>query len=335
MRNLIILVILFLNINICFADTLKVPKQQLKQYQNEMETVISNEASIMRNEVQKIDVKAENLYQLFLQDKNQMKRNLELYNKLEDLEREINAPEFYFYLKLIDTTDKYISIKDKVPATGYSGALYDFIYPYLKANKISSATKISDGINKNCDTVAKIDYYMDEINSYSQAYETKKAENFYKNNVSNKLENLDEELQFYGTRNLNTKTIYISQLKIFQIFPNGFLARIFNGEGKLIFVKTTLANNLEYGDVFIPYLPIKYTGTLTSYTTLVGSKNTVPVFELVTPQEFKKRTTLPTIGENFYFVPKPEWKKSLESVSVVNYDYRHKYGTPDRHFLKY
>ena len=245
-----------------------------------------------------------------------MKRNFENIEKLEDIEQHLDSPEFYLYLSLIEETDKFIEKKLDVPPTDWSGSLAEVILPYLEKYKISNYDKlvaISKYAGKKQTSVEQI---RQEIYDYSVEYETKKAENFSKN-LQNKLINLDTILFTNNPQVLKKNTIYITNAQIFQMLQGGFLAKTLAGKSQMIFIISDGTSKVHSDDIFLPFIPIKYTGNFTTYTTIRGDKNSVPVFTEVLPAEYKKIVAVPQT-ENFYFVDKPQFKSTLEYIALLN-----------------
>lgn len=79
---------------------------------------------------------------------NAKKEIKKLYTEIEKVDNElekytlidygISSILFNFYMKLINTTDKYIKIKQYVPTTSWYGELENLITPYLEANEIET-----------------------------------------------------------------------------------------------------------------------------------------------------------------------------------------------------
>jgi hypothetical protein len=297
----------------CNATSLKIPKEHKKQYQAEIYEVINTNIDINRKKVDAASIKARNIYQAFLKDKNQMKRNFDFCNELKDLIGEISTAEFYLYLNLINTTDKYISIKNLMPATDYAGTLSDFIRPYMKKNKID-CTKIDEQIAYNQTKVQEIIDIKVKIYTYSRKYEETKAQNFYKKNIETKLKSEPAEAIMDSIVNFlpfQRNVLYIGHPVVIQIFQDGFLADFAPGEYQyqsVIFVQDKDSRKLLAGDYFDPFLPIKFTGRHFTYTNIYGERRVVPIFNVCLSTA--KSQVLPQIKDTFYFVKKPHWDAS-------------------------
>lgn len=135
MKKVLSLFVCFLlSFNMCFAAYQPIPKEKSKQYKIEVENIIVKEVPKAKQEVQEIFVQAQKAY------KNKSIEDLHTYIDF------IGSPEFDLHKKIIVITDKYVPIKNNVPATDYEGALYDFLYPYFKDNNVD-LTKMHELIN--------------------------------------------------------------------------------------------------------------------------------------------------------------------------------------------
>lgn len=324
-KILILFFAILLNINLCFANEYKFPKEQRKKYQTEIQSLIEQEVVSGKENTDKIYNKALSLYQNYLQNKNLMKRNYEYTNKLNELARSTESFDFRLYIDLIDATDKYVSISKDVPATDDSTTLLNFVYPYLKNNKIKNGDLTVELSNYASGKAIEIDKLRNEIITYSREYEKAKANKFYINKVRNNgIINLDNKFAL-RQYDLSKNLIYTTMAEVIQIVPGGILANTISGDGPTIYIKTGATQKLEFGDKFNPFLPIKYLGTNYTYTTLFGNRNSVPVFQEILPQEYKQKTIIPKINEQFYFIEKPEWENTLEWVGLVNPQLTYKY----------
>lgn len=99
--------------------------------------LITKEVSVSHKEIDKIYSEACATYSMFRNTINSKEYKNYYLDKLDLYANLIDQPEFQMHIKLINLTNKYIKIQDKVPATGFSGALYDFIIPYLEANDVN------------------------------------------------------------------------------------------------------------------------------------------------------------------------------------------------------
>lgn len=317
-RFILICLLLNLSGNIVFAGIIEIPKEKRAEYKIAIEKIIADEVPKAKIEIDKTYNSAYKEYQIFLQDKNQMKRNSQYIIDLEGYSKGTESPEYYLYLKLIDKTGEYVNMREKVPNTDFIVDLAECIYPYLKKYKISNTNELVDLSNYGEARAKAIDAFHKEIYDYSLKYEENKANNFYEMHVANKSIDLDNTLSFRGYSALKTNVIYISKINVLQILDNGFLGITYAGQGKTIYVLTNSSYRLSHGDILIPYLPVKYTGRYYTYKNLYGEYLKVPMFTEVLPLEYKKSMAYIKIGEPFYFAEKPEWSSTLQEVYIYN-----------------
>ncbi len=324
MKRLIAILVLstILCVNPCCAKARKFEKGVQKTYANEIETLISNEIGKSLEEVNVWYLKANTIYAQFLKDKNQMKRNYDFVTTLTLYEEDIASPEFDLYSKLIDITKKYdIFIEDKIPATGFAGTLYDFLIPYFKKNSVNY-TKLDELSDDIAIKAEKIEKFKTDIYDYSRKYEETKIDNFYKNVISPRLEatkltNLHYILMYNAAP--KTGVLYFAKAQVNQIISGGFLADLNPDQdnyNSVIFVKDNNSNKLLMGDVFDPYLPLKFTGQYFYYVNYYGEKRKAPIMIVSFPSCASK--TLPQIGETFYFAEKPHYSYNNENYCISN-----------------
>lgn len=311
-KVIILLLVLLMGINASYSAT-KLPKEKQEIFRTDMAKILNhivNDKFCRGNLTAKeyiLKMYSDDLraYQEFLTDKNNMKKNYELAERYMSHSGSLQEFDHVFYddiIELLETYQlsgqfpEYYLKKYKVPYTKEFNELVDMVYPYQ--------TKILN--------------FRKEVVDYSKKYENTKAQNFYIKNIASKSTNLDDFLGFNINPKLNTTTLYYSQSEVIQILPGGCLAQTMAGGGKLIYIQTNGYNSLHTGDLFMPYIPLKFTGQYKTYTTLYGNKNTVPIFREVLPAEFKKNMVYPKIGEQFYFIEKPEWTSSLKEVRLNN-----------------
>lgn len=312
----------------------KIKKEHLENYKQEINNAISEYSLSNKTKISNISQTATNLFNSYSLNKNNMKRNFEYINKLENWESDLNTLEFDLYVKLIDITDKYKNISNDVPATGHAGELCIFIYPYLKKNDINleQLEKFSNNLDN---TANQIENYKQQINNYSIEYENKKVSNL-ENKYYKKFKDIDDLLNFASYTGFipNTNDLYLTRCRVIQILNNSFLAETMAGNGTVILIQTNTANKLRFNDLFLPYLPIKYTGKTFSYKNLYGEKRNTYIFREIYPEEYKKLSPIPQISENFYFIAKPEYSRNFTFVGLQNVQYPNTNGTIDRLYKK-
>lgn len=128
-RNILILLLIFC-FNLCFAA--KLPESVQKQYRAEIEACAEKEYPKI---IKSADIILDKIEEYIKANKT---KNVSMgVENIEKAQNELDALNFYFYLKLIDITDKYIKIKKDIPLASQSLLLADFIYPYLIDNKVN------------------------------------------------------------------------------------------------------------------------------------------------------------------------------------------------------
>lgn len=113
----------------CFANEYKI--QNNLDYKNEIENKIQKECPKIQKQIDKDFSKAQKVYKKYLKNKEN-----EYVFILQDYQRGIEAYKTELLSDLIEITDKYYDIKNKIPATDYAGTLFEFLYPYFEANNI-------------------------------------------------------------------------------------------------------------------------------------------------------------------------------------------------------
>lgn len=331
-KILLLFLIVILNANLCFAAT-KIPRSQVKEYKKDMTQVLNSilddkdrESLTYREYFTKVYDDELNWYEnIFIPDKNNMKRNYEFNNTINSKLGKINdiiITQWYEQFKPVIT--KYnLEICSECDYNEY------IIKYYLKKYQIPRTKEFVKLKEDSRIYVISICQVRDKIFNYSQEYETKKAENFYNKSVAPKLNsNSPLNIMVYLTQvgKFDTNQLYYGNPKVMQIVQGGFLADFApydysNYINTIVFVKASDAHKLKHGDYFEPYLPLKFTGQYYTYRTMVGERKTVPVFNIAL--KTNKNVNIPEMGDKFYFIEKPNWKKqikdySLDSLYVIN-----------------
>ena len=130
-KILILLLFIFFSLP-AFAQYVPIPKEQSKQYKNEIEQVIKSQIPIAKKNI-------DNVFKEVESEKNE-------YIKINIIEYGIESEIFYFYMKLIDATEKYTKIKEFLPGGDSYTDLIEALNPYLNDNKIK-ASKIKSLLN--------------------------------------------------------------------------------------------------------------------------------------------------------------------------------------------
>ena len=322
-------IIILLSAHCCFAVT-TIPKELRKQYKADMTQAVNKildgkniEGLTYREYFTKAYSDDVNWYNnIFLQNKNQMKRNYEFNTKVNFQLGEINdnlMTKSFDILKPV--IDKYnLEICNNCNAEEY-------IYSnYLKKYRIPRAKEYKKFVTDSGKYVIAISEIRDIVYNYSTDYETKKVENFYNNVVKSQIDkNQPYWVNPYLVQNRwDTKTRYAGYATVIQILKGGFLVDFAPGSynpyfNTVAFIKANDSYKLKYGDRFDPYLPFKYTGQYYTYRTYSGERKSIPVFVISMKQ---KPINLPQMGDTFYFVEKPNWGKqhdySLDKLYVMN-----------------
>ena len=134
MKKLIILIfIVFLQIP-AFADYKPIPMDLSVQYKTEVTKIIDKQYPIAVRKTKQISREAHKLYLKVLKNKD-----LYMDYATNNFDMIIDIGEFHLLSKIVDVTDKYVSIKnDDAIATDYNGAIIDFLNPYFKDNQIKT-----------------------------------------------------------------------------------------------------------------------------------------------------------------------------------------------------
>ena len=136
----------------CFAAYQPIPEDKSKQYKAEVEQIINEEVPKAKKEVYVIFAQAQKAY------KNKSIDDLQTYIDF------IGSPEFDLHKKIMVVTDKYVAIKNDVPATDFAGAYYDFLYPYYKDNNVD-LTKMYELINLCGEKQKKIEQMLQSLDT--------------------------------------------------------------------------------------------------------------------------------------------------------------------------
>ena len=318
--TIILLVLISLCTNSCYAKAQKFSKELQKAYADEVETFVSNELDKSIEEANTWYLKANTVYAQFMKNKNHMKQNKDFITTLELYEEDITSPEFDLYKRLIDITKKYDSnVENEVPATGFAGTLYDFLVPYFKKNNVKYS-KLDDLSTFIAIKAEKIEGFKNEIYNYSYLYEQNKVDNFYNKVILPKLEATKLTNLFYilmGNGKPKIGVHYFAKPQVIQVLSGGFLADLsayqeqYNG---VIYVKDSNSNKLMAGDVFNPFLPMKFTGQYYYYKNFYGESRQVPIMVVAFPA--CSNNALPQIGEQFYFAEKPHYTYNNEDYCI-------------------
>ena len=130
-KILIILLFIFFSLP-AFAQNIPVPREQSRQYKKEIEQVIKTQIPIAKKNI-------DNVFKEVELEKDE-------YIKMNIIEYGIESEIFYFYMKLIDVTEKYAKIKEFLPGGDSYTDLIKALNPYFKDNGIKTS-KIKSFLN--------------------------------------------------------------------------------------------------------------------------------------------------------------------------------------------
>ena len=114
------------------AEYKPIPKELSAQYKKEIEQLIKTQVPIAKKNI-------DNVFREVEEEKDE-------YIKINIVEYGIESEIFYFYMKLIDVTEKYTKIKEFLPGGDSYGDLIEALNPYFNDNRIK-ASKIKSFLN--------------------------------------------------------------------------------------------------------------------------------------------------------------------------------------------
>ena len=133
MKKLIIILALILFALPVFAEYKPIPVERRAEYKAEIEQIINNKYLPIKKEIDNTYSEATIKYYAVMKNKS-------LYESFTDsfYDNAVFNPIFYLFSDMLKITQKYVNIKNDIPPTDYTGALYDFLDPYFKDNNIST-----------------------------------------------------------------------------------------------------------------------------------------------------------------------------------------------------
>lgn len=138
-----------------------VKKQKPSSYKVAVEKLLATGVLKAKQESDESVKEAKALYEAWKDPSISEQRKNEISMEIEGIfERGMDAPEFYLYVDIEKLTQAYYNIPDEqTPATDYSGAIYEFMEPYLKDNNVDVTPlyELAKYVEDNVDTVSK--YY--------------------------------------------------------------------------------------------------------------------------------------------------------------------------------
>ena len=159
MLKKIIVLVLLMFFNVCYAA--QIPASQQAQYKAEIEKYAASRLPEIKRETDKEFRQAQFMHNLYLIYKHSI--DISKYSdKLYDHINNINTLELYFYLDIVDITEKYVKIKQNMPATDSTGDLYAFVLPYLQQGKVNM-NNIDEVFFYTGEKTDKIYKYIEEL----------------------------------------------------------------------------------------------------------------------------------------------------------------------------
>ena len=150
----VILSLIFLALP-AFAEYIPIPANRQAEYKAEIEKYVNYKYKYTIKKINRIYAQANGKYQKVL-------KNHDTYMDFatSNYESAIFYPILDLFSDMIKITKKYVNIPNGIPATDCTGALYDFLEPYLKNNNIN--TKTIDNLSKYARNKQKeIEQYYD------------------------------------------------------------------------------------------------------------------------------------------------------------------------------
>ena len=135
MKKLFILFVSFIFLCLpAFAEYKPIPDNLKEQYKNEVEQTINNKYKTILKQIDNIHTDAKNKYLI-------VKKNKDTYIDFAaaNFDTAVFTPIFDLLSDIISITQKYTDLEPNIPATDYTGALYDFLDPYFSDNNIDTS----------------------------------------------------------------------------------------------------------------------------------------------------------------------------------------------------
>lgn len=316
------ILIIILSVNSSFAYK-KLPKKSIPSFKQEISTFVNKiltdkicfDNTTIQEYLHSQDEIADKIIENFYKNKNNMATNKKYIDELNIINNSIYPLKNYILDRFFSITNKY-----SLEITGHWYEILD-IKANLARYEIPQMEDVSKIVMLIDETIKRLDDQIEYINDYSIGYEQQKIDDFYKKNVKAKdISYLDDILAF-NRQSLSTNKLYYSHAIVFQPLSNGVLASTFcdHQMGQLIFIRTNLSYKLQYNDMFMPDVILKYTGNTYNYRSVLGNYNSVPIFVIVSKKEFDQYTKIPEMG-NFYFVEKPKWNYKWNDIRIMNRD---------------
>ena len=134
MKKILLILLLLLFSLPTLAQYKPISKDRSSQYKTEVTQIIDTQYPIAVRRTKQIRREAHKMYLKVLKN-----NDLYITYATNNYDMIIDIGEFNLLSKIIDATDKYVSIKnDDALATDYNGAVLDFLDPYFKDNQIKT-----------------------------------------------------------------------------------------------------------------------------------------------------------------------------------------------------
>lgn len=169
-KKLIILFLFIILISLSLIFFKESNKYKLpKQYKIEIEKIINEETPKTKKCIDENFIHAKNEY-LKIKDAKDSENIEKSVFLIEDYQRGIEVCEFNMASMLIEKTESYTNIKDKIPPTDFVGTLYEVIYPYFHKNNINyqEIDNISNYSNSKINEIENFSYIkLNKSNIYN------------------------------------------------------------------------------------------------------------------------------------------------------------------------
>ncbi len=134
MKKIVLILLLLLLSLPALAQYKPIPKDLSSLYRAEVTQIIDTQYPIAVRRTKQIGREAHKMYLKVLKN-----NDIYMTYATNNYDMIIDIGEFNLLSKIVDATDKYVSIKnDDALATGYNGDIFDFLDPYFKDNQIKT-----------------------------------------------------------------------------------------------------------------------------------------------------------------------------------------------------
>lgn len=133
-KILLLFLILFIGLP-CLCAYRPIPSDKKLEYKEQMTNYIDTNYIDTANKTYNNYLEAQTTFYQFLKTKQPKDKD----KIIECYEWGVDEPLFFYYKGLLELTQKFANIPlDELPATDYSGDLYEFLEPYFKDNNINT-----------------------------------------------------------------------------------------------------------------------------------------------------------------------------------------------------